>query len=189
MKQRVVLPRDSNDQMNTVQLVLELFHQNRNAVYANQDMIVAALAKNFNVERTQSAVSKAITELSENDFAYKSETYRLCKTEKGYMLYQKKEVLQTLIDNFTERRVFKSFDIYTIDKRVVAYCVKRKHQEYVVQSIKKTFATSSFFDIVSHGDRVYFLLNDIKDLYGDMKYIFTNVKAAIEGEHNNHSVG
>ncbi len=156
----------ANSKKNTEELILELFKQKTTAVYKNQEDIANNILKVLKTERKQAAISKALKKLENKTINYKSVDYHIIKTEEGYKLYIKGDVKDEATQNFADKKVFEDYKVFVINKNILVYTVKEKYHEYVKNYMVKSFEENAFFDIISHSNKLYFLLNAIDGLYG-----------------------
>ena len=155
-------------EMSTTQLVLELFCTNRQNIYQTQNEIVQAIKSNFSVTRTQGAISKALKKIENVEIHYNSKVFIIQKIEDSYRLYTRETVLDEQMRKLAEAAVFKAYTAYSVAEKVVAYTIHEKQHIYTENCMRLAFGEDAFFDVISHEDKLYFLLNDGVDLKSEL---------------------
>lgn len=164
----ILLTTENYSTMSTKFLILELFKKNTKAVYKNQQHIADSIYKCFSVKRKQAAVSKALKKIYNKKINYKGVDFYILKIEDGYKLYKKGDVMDEATQSFADKKVFENYDVYIISKNIVAYTIKEKYHQHVKDYMIKAFDSDSFFDIISHEDKMYFLLLTKENLFNDV---------------------
>ena len=176
-KKIYILKKKKIDEMNTKELVLELFKKNPNKVYKNQEEIAKAISDDFKKNRKQAAISKALSKIGGSVIKLNGSYVHIIKVEGGYKLYKKGDIKDEIIQQFADKKVFIDHNTFVISKSIVAYTIQPKHHKYVEENMRKYFDEGSFFDIISHGEKMYFLLNAKEGLYQEIVYLPSTVKA------------
>lgn len=167
-------------EMNTTQLLLELFCSNRQEIYQTQNEIVRAIEVNFSVTRTQGAISKALKKIENVEIHYNGEVFIIQKIDDRYRLYTREAVLDEQMRKLAEAAVFKVYTAYFVTKKVIAYTIHEKQHLYTENCMRLAFGENAFFDIVSHGDKLYFLLNDGTDFYSELMHFPKRVEKVVQ---------
>ena len=162
--------------MSTKFLILELFKKNTKAVYKNQQQIADYIYKNFSVKRNQTAVSKALKKIYNKTINYNGVNFHILKLEEGYKLYKKGDVMDEATQSFADKKVFEDYYVHVINKNFVAYTIKEKYHSLVKEYMVKAFDSDSFFDIISHGNKMYLLLLTKENLFKDVCELPKKVK-------------
>ena len=162
----------------TKELILDLFQKNPNTIYSNQEAIATAINNELNKSRSQSAISKALKKMTNRVIKYKGANYHIIKIDTGYKLLNKHYLLDLIKESFAEKKVFISYSSYVVSKNIMAYTVHTKFHSYVKSEMIKAFDENTFFDIISHDNNIYFLLNpdckkqnEIRDLPQEVEAI------------------
>ena len=177
-----LLTNKTVSEMNTQELILELFRKEPSAIYKNQQAIVRAIKDTLSVSRRQTAVSKALKKIGNHPINYRGEIYHIIRISEGYKLYRKNDVLSEATQEFAEMKVFENHHAYSVTKNIIAYTVKEKYHSFVIDYMQKSFDEHAFFDIISHGNKIYFLLMPETNHY---KTIFNLPEVVHEIEKNN----
>ena len=162
--------------MSTKELILKLFTSNTEVVYEDQYAIAESIKLEFNIVRTQSAVSKALDKLSGYVINYSGKDYSVLKTDEGYKFCFKDKVLDEITFDFASKGVFENYDVFTIKNSVVGYTIKEEYHKYVKDGLLKAFDEASFFEFISRGNKLYILLKNGSKLYSDLCYLPQAVK-------------
>lgn len=176
MDKTIFLTTKDYSTMSTKYLVLELFKKDTTAVYKNQQHIADSIYKYFSVKRKQAAVSKALKKIYNKNINYKGVDFYILKLEDGYKLYKKGDVMDEATQSFADKKVFVNYDVYIINKNILAFTVKEQHHQHVKDYMTKAFDAESFFDIISHEDKMYFLLHTKENLFNDVCELPKKVK-------------
>ena len=60
----------------------------------------------------------------------------------------------------SEKKCFICTKSFVVSEKIVAFAVKEKYHDKVIMGFKNVFGAKSFFDIISHDRRIYFLCID-----------------------------
>ena len=167
----------------TKELILDLFQKNPNTIYSNQEAIATAINNELHESRSQSAISKALKKMTNQVIKYDNANYHIIKIDTGYKLYNKQCLLAHIKEEFAEKKVFISYSSYVISKNIVAYTVHTKFHLYIKDEMIKAFDENTFFDIISHDNKIYFLLNPDCKKQDEIRNLPQEVKA-IENSNN-----
>ena len=180
LEKNIISTQSKYSDMNTKELILELFKQDVDAIYRKQEEISYSIYKKLKVQRSQSAISKALKKVENRVIIYNGTKYHIIKIEEGYTLYKKSHIENEAIHNFAEKEVFESYDVYIINEKILSYTIKAKYHEYVKDFIVKLCDENSIFDIISHGNKMYFLLLSESNTYKSLCKLPNKVKKIVE---------
>jgi hypothetical protein len=178
----IILATQNNGDPPTRELILRLFEKDVDAVYRTQQDIAQAIYSEFGKKRKQAAISKALTKMSNRTINYNGADYHIVKVEDGYMLLRKDSFLQYATQKFADKKMFDSFEVYRVNKNIVAYTIKARYHKYVKDCMLKIYKEDAFFDIISHGNKLYFLLST-KDGLSNKMYEIPQIVKTIDADN------
>lgn len=157
---------NANDDLNqyrTKELMVKLFTSNPSKKYKNQDEIIGELSQMFNIKRGQSAVSKALKELCDCEFTYKSSRYVITHFEEHYVLVDASDYAEyrqvTLLDQKPFKRDMVFYEKGVKCPQTFVFRVKDDKIEEVKEDLKRIVGEENYFDIFNYDDKIVVLLN------------------------------
>lgn len=166
--------------MNTVQLVVQVFLKNKNEAFTQHDIgeeikkLFANNSKTSNVEnqeisqkqyskdksRSQSAISKALSKLTETEWNIPGGPYYLTCRDRKYQLSKFEGFEESALHNFASKTIGISVEVFKFSDYIIAYKLDAKGIEPLLKYLYLIFKEhDELFDYMLNDNKLYIYIN------------------------------